>query len=97
MGFGRSQFQDMHFSSQSARGRASGVYSDDEYDTINRTDTRTKPRRGPNSANWKYDPSGGKQFWEDVKSEENFKKNTTKEDFAKKVWDEFDEFFSFTE
>jgi hypothetical protein len=32
----------MHFSGQ--RSRQSGVYSDDEYETMNKTDKRTKPK-----------------------------------------------------
>ena len=44
MGFGRSQFQDMHFSGGSARSRAAqNAYSDDEYENINTNDRRTKP------------------------------------------------------
>ena len=89
MGFGRSQFQDMHFSSQNARARAasSGMYSDDEYQNFDR---RTKPQRSDEQ--WKHDTRAGKQFWEDVEREGQPK---SKDDYAKRVWDEFDEFFDF--
>lgn len=60
MGFGRSTFQDMHFSG-AARGR--GVYSDDEYESMNKTDKRTKPKGGANDQKWKYDETAGERFW----------------------------------
>ena len=51
MGFGRSQFNDMHFSSQSARARST-MYSDDEYESMDKSDKRTKPMSGAN-AQWR--------------------------------------------
>lgn len=59
MGFGRSQFNDMHFSSQSGAARArSTVYSDDEYESMDKSDRRTKPMSGAN-ARWKQDNTKG--------------------------------------
>jgi DnaJ-class molecular chaperone len=85
MGFGRSQFNDMHFTSQAAKARTH-VYSDDEYETMQKpTDKRTKPM-GRNATNHNT------QFWEDVEKEAG----KTKEDYAKRVWDEFDDFFEFS-
>jgi hypothetical protein len=44
----------MHFSS--GRSRQSGVYSDEEeYESMNKTDRRTKPKSGPNDQKWRYD------------------------------------------
>lgn len=43
MGFGRNQaFQDYH-NAAAAKDRQEGVYSDDEYENVNKTDKRTKP------------------------------------------------------
>ena len=100
MGFGRSQFQDMHFSSQQARSRAaaSGVYSDDEYENLGQN--RARPKSGSSEGKWHYDPNTGQKFWEDVENRgaggsKGGPKH--KDDFAKKVWDEFDDFFDFNE
>jgi DnaJ-class molecular chaperone len=92
MGFGRSQFQDMHFSSQQARSRATstaGIYSDDEYQQF--TDRRTRPQGARSEEHHQRDPNASKQFWEDVEREGG------KEDHAKRVWDEFDDFFDFND
>lgn len=98
MGFGRSQFQDMHFSSQQARNRASGVYSDDEYESMAGSDKRTKPKSGGTSGGWRHDARAGQGFWEDhTKRTEGESGQKYKEDFAKKVWDEFDDFFDFND
>lgn len=66
------------------------MYSDDEYESF--TDRRTKPQSGGAGSEWRHDPRAGEKFWEDV----NAKENRTKEDFARKVWDEFDDFFDFS-
>lgn len=58
MGFGRSQFNDMHFSSRQGAARAT-VYSDDEYQSMDKHDKRTKPMGGPNNQQWKQDPRAG--------------------------------------
>ena len=97
MGFGRTQFQDMHFSSQSARQRA-GVYSDDEYENLH-PDKRTRPKSGT-EGNWSHDAQAGKKFWEDSEARGSGKGKggqRHRDDFAKKVWDEFDDFFDFND
>jgi DnaJ-class molecular chaperone len=98
MGFGRSQFQDMHFSSQQARQR-SGVFSDDEYENINPTDRRSRPKSNT-EGNWSNDARAGQKFWEDTEARgAGGSKGGPKhrEDFARKVWDEFDDFFDFND
>jgi DnaJ-class molecular chaperone len=94
MGFGRSQFNDMHFSSQGAARARATVYSDDEYESMDKTaDKRTKPMgRDTNGFRQQQGNKGSQQFWQDVDREEA----KTKEDYAKKVWDEFDDFFEFS-
>jgi hypothetical protein len=96
MGFGRSTFQDMHFSG-AARGRSSGVYSDDEYESMSKTDKRTKPKSGANDQKWKYDETAGERFWQDVEGQKGPRKGgtTRDQDHARQVWDEFDDFFDF--
>jgi hypothetical protein len=96
MGFGRSTFQDMHFSG-AARDRQSGVYSDDEYESMSKTDKRTKPKSGMNDQKWKYDETAGERFWQDVEGQTGPRKGgtTRDQDYAKQVWDEFDDFFDF--
>lgn len=86
MGFGRSQFNDMHFSNQSAARARSTVYSDDEYESMDKSDKRTKPMSGGGQ---RRKQQGSQQFWEDVNKE------SAKEEYAKKHWDEFDDFFEF--
>ena len=87
----------MHFSSQSAKHRA-GVYSDDEYENLN-SDKRTRPKSGT-EGNWSYDARAGQKFWEDTEARGsgNAKGGQRhRDDFAKKVWDEFDDFFDFND
>jgi len=55
----------MHFSGGQ---RQSGLYSDDEYESMSKTDKRTKPKGGPNDQKWRYDSSAGAKFWEDVEN-----------------------------
>jgi hypothetical protein len=76
MGFGRSTFQDMHFSGSGRRGN-SGVYSDDEYENLSKTDKRTKPRQGSNDTKWRYDQSAGERFWQDVEGQTHGRKGGT--------------------
>jgi DnaJ-class molecular chaperone len=47
----------MHFSSQHAKNKASGLYSDDEY--VASPDRRTKPYGKESSEQWKQDPQAG--------------------------------------
>ncbi len=75
----------MHFSGQQARGRASGVYSDDEYESMSKTDKRTKPMGGANDQKWRYDETAGQRFWQDVENQKGPGRGGTsrEQDFAK--------------
>jgi hypothetical protein len=88
----------MHFSSASRSRQQSGVYSDDEeYESMNKTDRRTKPKSGSNDGKWRYDQTAGERFWQDVEGQKSARKGgtTREQDYARQVWDEFDDFFDF--
>jgi hypothetical protein len=100
MGINRSStFSDFNTqgSAAHAKGRASGVYSDDEYESV-KTDKRTKPFTGDQE--WKNDPNAGKEFWGNVddKQDRGYTGDSrNRDEYAKKVWDEFDDFFQFND
>jgi DnaJ-class molecular chaperone len=64
---------------------------------MSKTDKRTKPKSGMNDQKWRYDQSAGERFWQDVEGQKSARKGgtTREQDYAKQVWDEFDDFFNF--
>ncbi|CDW82025.1 chaperone protein [Stylonychia lemnae] len=99
MGFGKTNMNDFNYNQTARSGsRSAGTYSDDEYQNVYQ-DKRTKPKRDPGyqQNNWQFNEKAGEQFRKDSEDHANAKQHATKEDFAKKVWDEFDDFFQFND
>ena len=64
---------------------------------MSKTDRRTKPKSGGNDQKWRYDQTAGERFWQDVEGQKSARKGgtTREQDYARQVWDEFDDFFDF--
>ena len=83
------------------------AYSDDEYDDLSQFQRRR--RKGARSANepgderdygmGSEDAQGQKDFWDEATNEGQGagRRNHSKADFEKHVFDEFDEFFNFSD